>query len=162
MLPAPAATMPASEPTATSAAKSSQSHARRVLAAPNSLPTAGRSSVMNPGCLFVWNGAAMDSVYCGECGQRAADPMAFIWRLFGSRVRLCPKCAGQLCRGLVQYFAGRRRDGLTRKPAPKNPMLPRMDAFKEPRCRACESKLYDWKPGASPMCEGCSQSQVTA
>lgn len=100
----------------------------------------------------------MDSLYCTECGQRAADPMAFIWRLFGSRVRLCPKCAGRLCRGLVQYFAGRRRDGLTRKPAPKNPMLPRRDVHGEARCRVCEMQLHEYTLGASPLCDGCGTS----
>ena len=99
----------------------------------------------------------MDSLHCSECRQRAADPMAFIWRLFGSRIRLCPRCAGSLCSGLVRYFAGRKKDGLTRKPAPKNPMLPRRDAFGGARCRSCECQMPEWKPGLDPTCEGCSR-----
>lgn len=97
----------------------------------------------------------MDSHLCHECGQRTREPMAFLWRLFGKPLRLCPWCAGKLCSGLVRYFAGRKRDGLTRKPAPRNVMLPRRDAFKRPRCRECEVHMPDWKAGDPPTCEGC-------
>ena len=95
-----------------------------------------------------------DPRYCSECGKPTSLP--FLGRLFGSAERLCPMCAGKLCSELVRYFAGRKRDGLTTKPAPKNQMLPRRDVFGMARCRVCEMQLRGWKPGEVPYCKACA------
>lgn len=96
---------------------------------------------------------------CLECGQRCALP--FVGRFFGSTFRLCPICAGQLCKQLIRYFAGRKRDGLTRGAPPRNRMLPRKDAFGHLRCRVCEVRLDGWKPGDEPVCEGCRKEPMS-